>query len=81
MSSENWISLFGGVVASIMGVLLIRYRVAVAKFNADTQRTVKGKPGELIARRGATPLLRCRWPTAILVHHFEGFAQTTRSLR
>jgi hypothetical protein len=43
------------VVFSIVGVLLIRYRVAVAKLNADTQRAVNGKLGEQIARRGATP--------------------------
>lgn len=52
MAANNLLSLISGVVFVIVGVIIFRYRVSIAKANADAQRAVNHKLAAEMVRRG-----------------------------
>ncbi|SFR53845.1 hypothetical protein SAMN04488591_1838 [Microbacterium azadirachtae] len=60
MTSDNYFAIAVGPVAIILGWLVFRYRVRVARIMADTQRAFGGRLGRLVAKK-SSPF----WPAVV----------------
>jgi len=52
MAANNILSIVASVVLVAVGVIIVRYRVAITKGNADAQRAINHKLAEEMVRRG-----------------------------